>query len=125
MKNLIVLPTLTILAGCAVSATMTVSDFYERFPVATETQYMTTVEAGEAVRTGDCIVLASHEYLATSGMVATMDLKNGAEGVDAIIENDGGNAYRISDHSWVPRLLIVFDTLQCSAPRGFVAEITH
>ena len=54
-------------------------------------------------------------------MTAGGDLKNGAEGVDAIVENDGGNAYRISDYGWIQantgtQLVIDFDTLLCSTP---------
>ena len=82
---------------------------------------MLPAEADEAVLTRDCIVVASHQYTASQAMTAGGDLKNGAEGVDAIVENDGGNAYRISDYGWIQantgtQLVIDFDTLLCSTP---------
>ncbi|MGB5324467.1 MAG: hypothetical protein WBN40_03450 [Pseudomonadales bacterium] len=51
------------------------------------------------------------------------EVRAGGKGVDAIIANDGGNAYRISGYAWIPagagatQLQIDFDSLFCDFTR--------
>jgi len=53
------------------------------------------------------------------GLTVYDEVRNGAKGVDTMIANDGGNAYRISSYAWVPagegatQLQVDFDTLLC------------
>ena len=57
-------------------------------------------------------------------MTVNQDVASAAEGVDGIVANDGGNAYKISDFSWLEigdgngstQLRIGFDTYQCESP---------
>jgi len=64
-------------------------------------------------------MLDSHRYDAPIGVTVNEDLRYGASGVDAIVSNDGGNAYRISNFDWIylptgaTQLQIDFDTLLC------------
>ena len=115
------------LTGCVTSSpdmsppamSMSAGQFYARFPVATQSYYLTGVDADTAVMNGDCVRLNWRSYDAPVGASVEEDLRNGAEGVDAIVANDGGNAYRISDFDWRPvrygtQLNIVFYTFLCN-----------
>jgi len=106
------------ISGCAMQ--MPADQFYSEFPMATESTYLTGAMAGKALLSGNCVVLDSHSYKAPVAMTAGGDVKNGALGVDTIVRNDGGNAYRISNHAWnllsngSSQLQVDFDTLLCS-----------
>ena len=106
-----------VLPACVMS--MPADQFYSKFPKATDTDYLTGTEVVESVLAGSCIILDSHTYDAPIGVSVDQDLKYGALGVDAIVSNDGGNAYRISNFNWVylptgaTQLQIDFDTLLC------------
>jgi hypothetical protein len=98
---------------------MPAGQFFTEFPAATQSLYLTGVDAGVAIMDGTCIKLDEHRYSAPIGLTVDGDLRNGAEGVDVIVANDGGNAYRISNYAWVPvaggatQLQIDFHTLLC------------
>ena len=108
-----------LLTGCATS--MTVEQFYTAFPDHTSSRYLTGVEAKSAVDDGSCVLIDDHVYNAPIGMTVGQDVVNGAKGVDGIVANDGGNAYRISNFSWLEigdgygstQLRIEFDAYQC------------
>ena len=92
--------------------------FYSEFPAETQSQYLTGVATDAAIENGVCVRLDLRDYDAPMGASLYEDLLFGAEGVDAIVANDGGNAYRITDFEWRPRqygtqLHIVFSTLLC------------
>ena len=110
---------LFLLAGCATA--MSAQQFYTEFPKATDTKYVTGAEAIAAVKDGRCREIADHVYSAPIGLTVYGDVNAGAEGVDSMVANDGGNAYRITDFSWLPvadgsgatQLRIEFLTLSC------------
>ena len=66
-----------------------------------------------------CINLDQHRYTVPIGLTVYDEVQNGGKGVDTIIANDGGNAYRISSYAWVPagegatQLQVDFETLLC------------
>jgi len=121
MRNLSLVG-MMLVAGCATS--MTVEQFYTTFPDYSTSRYLTGAEAKAATQNGSCILIDDHIYNAPIGMTVNQDVANGAEGVDGIVANDGGNAYRISDFSWLEigdghgstQLRIEFDTYQCDSP---------
>ena len=78
------------LAGCATA--MPASQFYTEFPAATHSLYLNGADALAASIDGTCIKLGEHRYAAPIGLTVRDDLRNGAEGVDAIVSNEGGNA---------------------------------
>ena len=99
---------------------MSAGQFYAEFPAATQSHYLTGADADAASIGGVCIRLDGRTYAAPMGATVDEDLRNGAEGVDAIVANDGGNAYRISSYEWRPdiwsdgtQLHIYFYTLLC------------
>ena len=106
-----------VLSACVMS--MPADQFYSKFPKATDTAYLTRSEVAEALLAGSCIMLDSHRYDAPIGTTVDDDLRHGALGVDAIVSNDGGDAYRISNFNWAylatgaTQLQIEFDTLLC------------
>ena len=109
----------TVLGGCSISiGGMGATEFYTRFPVATETSYYSGAEAIAAIASGECLLLSSNKfYAAPLGWTAAGDLENGAKGVDGIVKNDGGNAYRIQSYEWTDggvQLQLVFDTMLCN-----------
>jgi hypothetical protein len=115
--------TLSLLAAltCGGCTAMGARDFYSKFPAATQSTYYSGAEAIVSINAQECIVLAADRfYAAPVGVTVYGDLNNGAEGVDGIVQNDGGNAYRIDSYAWVPygydgstQLQIVFDTMLC------------
>ena len=101
---------------------MPADEFYARLPKMTKSLYLTGTEARVATIEGTCITLSQRNYAAPIGMTVGEDLRNGAEGVDAIVGNDGGNAYRVSHFEWAnlgyaTQLQIEFDTLLCKGPK--------
>ena len=106
-----------ILTGCAMS--MPASQFYTEFPAATQSLYMTGANARLTIMDGSCINLDEHRYTVPIDLTVYDDVRNGGKGVDTIIANDGGNAYRISSYAWVPagegatQLQVDFETLLC------------
>ncbi len=106
-----------ILTGCAMS--MPASQFYAEFPAATQSLYLTGADARVAIMDGSCIELDEHRYTVPIGLTVYDEVRSGAKGVDTIVANDGGNAYRISSYAWVPargdatQLQVDFDTLLC------------
>ena len=117
MRNSLILVA-AVLTGCSMS--MDATRFYAEFPMATGTSYYSGAEAIVAVSNGDCLVLSTGRfYAAPIGMTLTEDLRNGADGVDLIVANDGGNAYRIDSYVWAPfpdgstQLQLTFDTMLC------------
>jgi len=46
--------------------------------------------------------LDEHRYTVPVGLSVSEEVQSGGKGVDAIIANDGGNAYRLSAHAWIP-----------------------
>ena len=86
------------LSGCMM--TMNASQFYTEFPRATSTRYLTNAEAISAMQNGSCKAIDNHTYNAPIGLSVGGDVRNGAEGVDQIVENYGGNAYRIIYFGW-------------------------
>ena len=117
VRLLILIVLLGISGGCASS--MAASQFYAEFPAATKSLYLNGSDARVAIMEGSCIELGEHRYAAPIGLTVRDDLRNGAEGVDAIVNNEGGNAYQISSYVWVPmgdgstQLQIDFRTLHC------------
>lgn len=83
---------------------------------------MTGANASFALIDGTPIKLNDHTYVPPIGLTVNEDLRNGAEGVDAIVANDGGNAYRVANHARIPagggatQLVAKFDTLLCKLP---------
>ena len=110
---------LLLLAGCVTA--MSAQQFYTEFPKATNTMYLTGADAIAAVKSGSCTKIADHVYNAPIGMTVYGDVNAGAEGVDSMVTNDGGNAYRITNFSWLPvadgsgatQLRIEFSALSC------------
>ena len=123
-----------VLAGCVASSptsspsppspapatSMSAGLFYAEFPVATQSKYLTGAEASAAVAESLCIRLDMRSFDAPVGTTVYEDLQYGAEGVDAIVANDGGNAYRIDDFEWrnllyanATQLRIDFHTYLC------------
>ena len=108
-----------LLGGCVTA--MPAQQFYTAFPEATTTRYLTGAEAITAVEDGSCREIADHTYNAPIGMTVHGDVKAGAEGVDSMVVNDGGNAYRIRNFSWLrvadgsgaTQLHLEFTTLNC------------
>ena len=98
---------------------MPAGQFYAEFPAATQSLYMTGADARVAIMDGSCINLDEHRYTVPIGLTVYEEVRNGGKGVDTIIANDGGNAYRISSYAWVPagdgatQLQVDFDTLLC------------
>ena len=98
---------------------MPASQFYAEFPAATQSLHLTGADAGVAIMDGSCIKLYEQRYTVPIGLTVSDEVRKGAKGVDAIIANDGGNAYRISSYAWVPagdgatQLQVDFDTLLC------------
>jgi len=82
------------------ATSMSAGLFYAEFPVATQSRYLTGAEASAAVADGLCIGLDIRSFDAPVGTTVYEDLRYGAEGVDAIVANDGGNAYRINGFEW-------------------------
>ena len=107
-----------LLTGCAMS--MPADQFYTEFPAATQSLYLTGADAGVAIMDGSCIKLDEQRYTVPIGLTVSDEVRNGAKGVDAIVANDGGNAYRISGYAWIPagggatQLQVDFDTLICN-----------
>ncbi len=130
MRSLILLLLLPIacLSGCAMS--MPAEQFYAEFPAATQSRYLTGADATFAILEGACIELDEHRYLVPVGYTVGEELRNGAEGVDVIIANDGGNAYKISNYAWVhlasgaTQLQIDFHTLHCNFTQQLDVEQT-
>lgn len=110
---------LALLTGCVTA--MPAQQFYSEFPEATSTRFLTGGEAKLAEENGQCSVISEHVYNAPIRVSSHGDVRAGAEGVDSIVANDGGNAYQISDFSWLPvgdgsgatQLRVAFDTLWC------------
>ncbi len=109
-----------LLAGCVTA--MSAQQFYAAFPQATSTRYLTGAEARASVENGACSILADHVYNAPIGYSVQGDVNAGAEGVDGIVANEGGNAYRITNFGWLPvadgsgatQLRVEFETLSCN-----------
>ena len=108
-----------ILTGCAMS--MPAGQFYAEFPAATQSLHLTGADAGVAIMDGSCIKLYEHRYTVPIGLTVSDEVRKGAKGVDAIVANDGGNAYRISSFEWRrdiwsdgTQLHINFYTLLCN-----------
>lgn len=108
---------ISVLTGCAMS--MPADQFYAEFPAATQSLYLTGAEARIAITDDSCIELDEHRYTVPIDLTVHYEVLSGAKGVDLIIANDGGNAYRISSYAWVPagegatQLQIDFDSLLC------------
>jgi len=100
---------------------MSAEQFYSAFPEATTTRYLTGAEARASIEDGTCEAISEHSYNAPIGLSVQGDVNAGAEGVDGIVSNEGGNAYRIRNFSWLPvadgsgatQLRIEFETLSC------------
>ena len=90
----------SVLSGCAIAMSMTASQFYTEFPRATSTRYLTNAEAISTMQNGSCRAIDNHTYNAPIGVSVGEDVRNGAEGVDQIVKNYGGNAYRITEFGW-------------------------
>ena len=95
--RVVLLLLVSILSGCT---SMTASQFYTEIPRATSTRYLTNAEAISAMQNGSCRAIDNHTYNAPIGFSVGGDVRNGAEGVDQIVENYGGNAYRITEFGW-------------------------
>lgn len=110
---------LIVLAGCVTA--MSAQQFYAEFPEATSTRYVPGAEAIVATKDGSCRIIDDHVYNAPIGMTVQGDVRSGAEGVDGIVADDGGNAYRIANFSWLPvgdgsgatQLRVEFESLSC------------
>lgn len=117
--RILVVAGLVMLAGCVTA--MSAQQFYTEFPKATGARYLTGAEAIEAQEDGRCKAIDDHVYNAPIGMTVQGDVRAGAEGIDGIVANDGGNSYRITNFSWLPvgdgsgatQLRVVFDTMLC------------
>ena len=100
---------------------MPAGQFYAEFPAATQSLYLTGADARVAIMDGSCIELDEHRYTVPIGLTVYDEVRSGAKGVDTIVANDGGNAYRISSYAWVPspvavgaaQLQLDFHTLLC------------
>jgi|GEM_PF-4849345 len=74
-----------------------------------------------SIEDGSCRAIADHTYNAPIGLTVYGDVNAGAEGVDGIVANEGGNAYRVTNFSWHPvadgsgatQLRIEFESLSC------------
>lgn len=86
--------------------------------------HITHCNIGRLRESAQRIVLARRSFRSPEpiGLTVHDDLRNGAEGVDAIVANDGGNAYRIANYAWLPagggatQLVLEFHTLLCELP---------
>ena len=109
---------------------MPAGQFYAEFPAATQSLYMTGADARIALMNGSCIELDEHRYTVPIGLTVNDEVRSGAKGVDAIIANDGGNAYRISAYAWIPagggatQLQVDFDVLVCKPTQQVDQEPT-
>ena len=98
---------------------MPASQFYTEFAAATQSLYLTGADADVAFMDGSCINMDEHRYTVPIGLTVYDEVRNGGKGVDTIVANDGGNAYRISSYAWVPagegatQLQVDFDTWLC------------
>lgn len=110
---------LVMMAGCVTA--MSAQQFYTEFPKATSVRYLTGAEAIEAKQDGSCRSIDDHAYNAPIGLTVQGDVRAGAEGVDGIVTNHGGNAYRIRSFGWLQvgdgsgatQLGVEFESLLC------------
>lgn len=107
------------LAGCSINQTN--PEFvYSTMAASTHSTFMTRADAVRADEIGRCLVLAAHEYAAPVAMTSGGDVRNPANGIDEIVQNDGGNAYAIGDYVWVPypggavQLVVEFYSYLCA-----------
>jgi hypothetical protein len=113
-------------AGCAMS--MSASQFYTEFAAATQSLYLTGADAEVAFIDGSCINLDEHRYTVPIGLTVYDEVRNGGKGVDTIVADDGGNAYRISGYAWVPagegatQLQVDFETWICGVTQDVGKE---
>ena len=120
MQKVVILFATVILSACATS--MTPSQFTERFPVETKSEYYDRAEANEALADSYCkLLVANRSYSAPIGFTVVDDVRNGARGVDEWVQLDGGNAYILNNFKWMTvdnygstQLIISFDTMLCS-----------
>ena len=101
--------------------TMSTTEVNSTLPTLTSSQFISQVEANEAVNTNKCrFLVKGRKYTAGIGYIAKEDLKNGAMGIDQWVEIDGGNAYALKSFKWAivnenntRQLTLEFDTLLC------------
>lgn len=107
--------------SCATS--MTPSQFLEKFPNSTNSDFYGRLEANEAISNGKCkLLVEGHKYTSPIGFTVGGDLHNGATGVDEWVRADSGNAYILNNFEWISvsvgdqgatQLLVYFDTMLC------------
>jgi hypothetical protein len=116
-KSIILILTVVLLAGCAMS--MTPSEFIDKFPESTESNFYNVADADIALSTGECrLLVTGRNYSAPIALTVDGDLNNGASGVDEWVQIDGGNAYRLLNFEWIDvwdatQLIVYFDTMIC------------
>ena len=123
MKNIlkltISLSVILLFFSCETS--MTPVEVSNTLPNLTKSKYLTQFQAADSVTANSCKYLTKgRKYTAPIGFTSRADLENGAQGIDEWVALDGGNAYVLTNFSWVTidekgttQLNIEFDTLHC------------
>ena len=117
--GIVVFVSVFVISSCATS--MTPSQFLEKFPNSTNSDFYDRQSASEAISNGKCKLLVDgRKYTSPIGLTVDDDLQNGAVGVDEWVRADGGNAYILNNFEWISvgdqgttQLLIYFDTMLC------------
>jgi hypothetical protein len=119
LRALLLLVILIGISGCsALRSSLTASEFYAEFPRLTSTRYLDGAVATVATENGECIVLQIHRVRAAIGATVYIDMQNGAQDVDGIVINEGGNSYRMTNFQWVDvnsstQLVLEFTSMLC------------
>lgn len=108
-----------LLTSCATA--MTPKMVNETLPSLTKSQYITSLQANQAVKSKRCkYITKGRSYRAPRGITNKHDLMNGAKGIDEWVEIDGGNAYVLKSFKWIrvdesgaTQLDLEFDTMIC------------
>jgi hypothetical protein len=117
--GIVVFVSVFLIISCATS--MTPSQFLEKFPNSTNSDFYDRQSASEAISNGKCKLLVDgRKYASPIGSTVDDDLQNGATGVDEWVRADGGNAYILNNFEWISvgdlgttQLIIYFDTMLC------------
>ena len=116
---IVVFASVFMIISCATS--MTPSQFLEKFPNSTNSNFYDRPSANEAISNGKCkLLVEGRKYTSPIGVTVNGDLQNGAVGVDEWVRADSGNAYVLNNFEWISvgdrgatQLLIYFDTMLC------------
>ena len=93
---MLLLATMVVVSGCAMTATTE-----QMQNLATKTQQVPMGFVFDAVESGICRELSTHQLQGRAGATVGHDLQMLAEEVDSVVTYNGGNSYAMNEWQWI------------------------